>query len=89
MWQRTDEIFPSQGKYTVEILKKFGMTDCRSMPKSMVINLKKMNEASSDSGKIDPHLYGQLTGSLIYLVNTRPTICYVVSVLKQFMSHLR
>jgi hypothetical protein len=57
LWQRIDDIFPSQGKYTVEILKKFGMTDYRSMPKSMVINLKKMNEASSYSGEIDPHLY--------------------------------
>ena len=25
VWQRTTEIFLSQGKYTVEILKKFGM----------------------------------------------------------------
>jgi hypothetical protein len=25
VWQRTDEIFSSQGKYTVEILKKFGL----------------------------------------------------------------
>ena len=28
VWQRTDEIFLSQGKYTVEILKKFEMTNC-------------------------------------------------------------
>jgi hypothetical protein len=41
VWQRTDEIFLGQGKYTVEILKKFRMTDCRSMPTSMVMNLKK------------------------------------------------
>jgi hypothetical protein len=27
VWQRTDEIFLSQGKYTVEILKKFGMKE--------------------------------------------------------------
>jgi hypothetical protein len=86
VWQRTDEIFPVQGKYTVEILKKFGMTDCRSMPTSMVINLKQMNEASSDSGEIDPHLYRHLIGSLMYLVNTRPDICYAVSVLSHFMS---
>jgi hypothetical protein len=46
--QRTYEIFLSQGKYIVEILKKFGMTNCKSMPTSMVMNLKKMNEASSD-----------------------------------------
>jgi hypothetical protein len=89
VWQSTDEIFPSQGKYTVEILKKFGMTDCKSMPTPMVMNLKKMNEASSDSGEIDPHLYRWLIGSLMYLVNTRPNICYAVSVLSEFMSQSR
>jgi hypothetical protein len=57
VWQRTDELFPSQGKYTVEILKKFGMTDYKSMPTPMVMDLKKMKDASTDSGKIDPHLY--------------------------------
>ena len=62
VWQRTDEIFLSQGKYTVEILKKFGMTDCKSMPTLMVIDLKKMKEASTDSGEIDPHSYRQLIG---------------------------
>jgi hypothetical protein len=57
VWQRTDEIFLSQGKYTVEILKKFGMTDSKSMPTPMVMDLKKMKEASTDLGEIDPHLY--------------------------------
>jgi hypothetical protein len=53
VWQRTDDIFLSQGKYTVDILKQFEMTDCKSMPTSMVMNLKKMNETSSDSDEID------------------------------------
>jgi hypothetical protein len=57
VWQRYDEIFLSQGKYTVEILKKFDMTDCKSIPTPMVMDLEKMNEASTDSGEIDPHLY--------------------------------
>jgi hypothetical protein len=56
------------------------------MPTPMVMNLKKINDASSDSGEIDPHLYRQLIRSLMYLVNTRPDICYAVSVLNQFMS---
>jgi hypothetical protein len=62
VWKRTNEILPGQGKYTVEILKKFGMMDCKSMPTPMVMNLKKMNEASTDSGEIDPHIYRQLVG---------------------------
>jgi hypothetical protein len=85
VWQRADEIFSSQGKYTVEILKKFGMTECKSMPTSMVMDLKKMNDAPTDSGGIDP----QLIGLLMYLVNTRPDICYAVNVLSQFMSQPR
>jgi hypothetical protein len=88
-WQRTDEIFLNQGKYAVEILKKFGMTDWKSMPTPMVMDLKKMNKSSTDSGEIDRHLYRQLIGSLMYQVNTRPDICYEVNVLSQFMSHLR
>jgi hypothetical protein len=53
------------------------------MPTPMVMDLKKMNDA--DSGEIDP----QLRGSLMYLVNTRPNICYAVNVLSQFMSQPR
>jgi hypothetical protein len=85
VWQRTDEIFLSQGKYTVEILKKFSMTECKSMPTPMVMELKKIYDAPTDSGEIDP----QLRGSLMYLVNTRPDICYAVNVLSQFMSQPR
>jgi hypothetical protein len=73
----------------VEILKKFSMTNYKSMPTLMVMDLKKMNDASTDSGEIDPHLYRQLIGSLTYLVNTKPDICYVVNVLSQFISQLR
>jgi hypothetical protein len=87
VWQRSDEVFLSQGKYTLEILKRFKMTDCKSMPTPMVMDLKKMNE--TNSGDVDPHLYRQLIGSLMYLVNTRPDICYAVNVLSQFMSQPR
>jgi hypothetical protein len=59
------------------------------MPTPIMMNLKKMNEASSDSDDIDPHVYRQLIGSLMYLVNTRSDICYEVNVLSQFMSLTR
>jgi hypothetical protein len=89
VWQRTDEIFLSQGKYIVEILRRFGMMDCKSMTTPMVTNLKKLSESSSDSDLIDPTMYRQLIGSPMYLVNTKPDICYAVNALSQFMSQSR
>jgi hypothetical protein len=55
VWQRTNEIFPIQGKYTMEILKKFGMIEYKSMPIPMVMDLKKLIDI--DLGEVDPHLY--------------------------------
>jgi hypothetical protein len=81
VWQRINEIFLSQGKYTVGILKKFSMTECKSMPTPMV--MKKMND--DDSSEIDP----QLNGSLMCLVNTKPDICYAVNMIIQFMRQPR
>jgi hypothetical protein len=65
------------------------MLDCKSMTTPMVSNLKKLSESSSDSDLIDPTMYRQLIGSLMYLVNTRPNIFYAVSALSQFMSQSR
>jgi hypothetical protein len=57
VWQRTDEIFSSQGKYIVEILRRFGTTDCKSVTTPMVTDLKKLSESSSDSNLIDLTMY--------------------------------
>jgi hypothetical protein len=43
VWKRNHDIFLSQGKYTMEILNKLGMTELKSMPTPMVMDLKKMN----------------------------------------------
>ena len=44
VWQRSDEIFLSQGKYIVDVLHAFRMIDCKSMGTPMVSNLKKLHE---------------------------------------------
>ena len=54
VWQRQKEIFPSQGKYTIDILKRFGMLDCKSMATPMDANFKKMKQSTSNSDMIDP-----------------------------------
>eukprot|EP00253_Pinus_taeda_P031627 PITA_31627 len=59
------------------------MGDCRPMATPMITNWKKID--ASEDKHVDPTLYRQLIGSLMYLVNTRPDICYVVNTLSQFM----
>jgi hypothetical protein len=58
VWQRSDEIFLSQGKCIVEILQRFKMMDCKSMTTPMSINLRLLNDKSSDL--VDPTMYRQL-----------------------------
>jgi hypothetical protein len=62
VWQRTDEIFLSQGKYTVEKLKKFEILNLKPMATPMMTNLKKLSVSSSNSDEIDLNLYRQLIG---------------------------
>ena len=60
MWQSADGIFLGQGKYVVEILKRFGMMDCKDMTTPMASNLKLLSDASSDS--VDATMYRQMIG---------------------------
>ena len=83
VWQQKGEIFLGQGRYTIEIFKRFKMEDCRPMATPMITNSKKIDTSEDD--EVDPTLYRHLIGSLMYLVNTRPDICCVVNTLSQFM----
>ena len=51
----------------------------------METNLHKLKEEPVHSKSIDPTLYRQIIGSLMYLVNTRPNICYATNILSHFM----
>ena len=68
VWQNADGIFLGQGKYVVEILKRFRMMDCNSITTPMASNLKLLSVASSKS--VDATIYCQM----IYLKNMRPDI---------------
>jgi hypothetical protein len=48
----------------------------------MNTDIRKVKDPYSDL--VDPSLYRQLIGSLMYLVNTRPSICFAVNTLSQF-----
>ena len=47
VWQNADGISLGQGKYAVEILKRFRMMDYKAMATPMASNLKLLSDASS------------------------------------------
>ena len=67
----------------MEIPKRFGMFDCKAITTPMASNLKLLSDASSES--VDATMYRQMIGSLMYLANTRPDICFVMNTLSQFL----
>jgi hypothetical protein len=79
VWQQPGEIFFGQGKYVVEILRRFEMM----VTTPMITNLKK--PGALDSNLVDPMMYMQLISFLMYLVNTSLDIFFTVNTLSQFM----
>jgi hypothetical protein len=77
---RSYEIFIIQG-----ILMTFNMMNYKSMTTPMMTNLKKLSEFTSDSDLVDPMMYMQLIGSLMYLVNVGSNIFFAVSTLSQYL----
>ena len=73
----------------MNMLKRFGMLDYKSIDTPMDAKLKKLRDSASYSNLIDPTMYRQLIGSLLYLMNTRPDICFAVNALSHFMCESR
>jgi hypothetical protein len=59
------------------------MLECKSKNTPMETNLKLMVDTSSDL--VDATLYIPIIGSLMYLENTMPNICFVVNTLSQYL----
>jgi hypothetical protein len=89
VWQRQGEIFLAQGKYTVDVLKRFSMMDCKSMSTPMVSSLRKLHDSDTSSDLVDPTMYRQLIGSLMYMIHTRIDIYYAMIAMSQFMTEPR
>ena len=70
VWQSANGIFLGQGKYVVEILKRFRMLNCKTIAMPMASNLKLLCDSSSYS--TDATMYHQMIVSLMYLTNIIP-----------------
>ena len=82
VWKKVDGISLGQEKYAVEILKRFEMMECKAMTTPMASNLKLLSDASLEA--VDATMYHQMIGSLMYLMNMRPDICFAVNTLSQY-----
>ena len=87
VWQNAEGISLGQGKYAVDILKRFRMMDCKAMNTPMESNLNLLSDASSEV--VDAAMYHQMIGSLMYPTNTRPDIFFAVNTLSQFLTDPR
>ena len=73
----------SQTKYASEVLKIFNMSNCKTTPTPAITGLKLSKD---DEGSIvDPMMFKNLVGSLMYLTMTRLDIMYGVSLISIFM----
>nr|GEW81328.1 hypothetical protein [Tanacetum cinerariifolium] len=75
--QKKDGIFISQDKYVAEILKKFGLTEGKSV--STPIDTEKPLLKDLNGEDVDVHIYRSMIGSLMYLTSSRPDIMFADS----------
>jgi hypothetical protein len=59
------------------------MLECKAINRPMETKLKLLVDTLSEL--VDVTLYRQIIGSLMYLMNTRPDICFVVNTLSQYL----
>ena len=85
IWRRLGEIFLSQGKYVVKLLDRFGMVDCKPVSTPLELNFKKFCGNAAGPMLANPTEYRQLVGALMFLVNSRPDVCFAVNTLSQHM----
>ncbi|KAJ9565842.1 hypothetical protein OSB04_001808 [Centaurea solstitialis] len=67
-------IFINQGKYVLDMLKKFDLTSCTPMKTPMAPPLSL--DKDSNAKPVDVTLYRGMIGSLMYLTASRPDIMY-------------
>eukprot|EP00253_Pinus_taeda_P012834 PITA_12834 len=79
------KIFLSHGKYVVKILEGFWMVDYKLVTTPMELNFKKLCDSVAGPELGNASEYRRLTGALMFLVNSRPDICFAVNTLSQYM----
>jgi len=85
--QTQEGTFVHQGKYTMDVLKKFDMADAK--PISTPIPTSAALDADEDGESVDQKEYRSMIGSLLYLTATRPDIHFAVCLCARFQASPR
>jgi hypothetical protein len=81
--QSNQGIFISQTKYIREMLKRFGMEDCKPVtPMQTSCKLRK----DDDSKSTDQRQYRSMIGSLLYVTTSRPYVMQAVGQVARFQA---
>lgn len=85
-FQRTDrKLHICQKGYINDILKRFGMSECKAVKTPIDINMKLTKNSEILDQEEENLPYRELVGSLLYLsIATRPDIGYATNLLSQF-----
>jgi hypothetical protein len=82
--QQDKGIFISQTKYIKEMLKKFGMVDCKPISTPMQTSCKlRKDDKSKDAYQ---RLYRSMIGSLLYVTTSRPDVMQAVGQVERFQA---
>lgn len=74
--------------YTMDVLKRFNMTDCNPSITPLEVVLK-LDNTSNDDEPVDPTLFKQLIGSLRYMCNNKPDISFIIGLVSRFKAEPR
>ncbi|GJW31379.1 retrovirus-related pol polyprotein from transposon TNT 1-94 [Tanacetum coccineum] len=83
--QFSNGIFINQSKYILDILKRFGMENCDTVPTPMVEQAKLKLDLV---GKLVDHTdYHSMIGSLMYLASSRPDIMFATCMCSRYQAN--
>ncbi|XP_052490797.1 uncharacterized mitochondrial protein AtMg00810-like [Gossypium raimondii] len=83
VFQTQQGIFLSQKEFTLKILNKFSMLNCKATSTPVAVGEKLTSQGDLD--RVVKSSNRSLVGCLLYLTATRPDIMFVVSLLSRFM----
>lgn len=81
------KIHLNQRGYIKEVLKRFGMNDCKAVSTPIALGVKLTKSTDKEEGVFEDHPYQELIGAMMYIaIGTRPDIAHAVSMFSQFNS---